>query len=454
MLKSSNDILLLRLLNYLKTEDDGGSSSGGSNSGNNNNNNGVKRIDSMRISSSNSMNSGFGGGGGGGANNASNNNNKNQTLGFQFRSQLKELMYNISLTTPHYIRCIKPNSTNRANVYDSKLILSQLKCCGVIEAIRVSRAGYPNRYLFNDFLQRYHGLLYLFSKQYLLFTNLQHWLQQRSSHMKMKRSAVSNPNYSGNLGTNTDEDDPREITIAFCQQIAFTILSNPAFQIPVNLQDHYQIFLSQCHNHHHHSTNHTTSGFSSTQQINDLLMYTGLQIGITMIFLRRNTFDVLELLRFSLQREKIIIIQSMIRCKQQYYKFNKQRKSCIKLQWKIRQYLAYLQYQYLKQIQASIIIQTRFRTFTIQKKYYYYMACIIRIQCKYRSYQAYQIMKRLKQHAKQMIIAKYYRKYVQQQIYQKYRSAVSTLQRKFRIIQAKKLLIELKIEARSLKKVC
>ena len=49
----------------------------------------------------------------------------------------------------------KPNDTNKPNIFDRKLITSQLRYCGVLEAIRVARAGYPIRFTFSDFIDRY-----------------------------------------------------------------------------------------------------------------------------------------------------------------------------------------------------------------------------------------------------------------------------------------------------------
>eukprot|EP00957_Ditylum_brightwellii_P155279 11821046-Ditylum_brightwellii.AAC.1 len=64
-------------------------------------------------------------------------------VGAQFSAQLRTLRARIDTTTPHYIRCLKPNDDLVPNRFDPKNIVEQLRCGGVLEAVRVSRAGYP-----------------------------------------------------------------------------------------------------------------------------------------------------------------------------------------------------------------------------------------------------------------------------------------------------------------------
>jgi len=54
-------------------------------------------------------------------------------------------METLSSTEPHYIRCIKPNSLNRPQKFENGSVLQQLRSGGVLEAIRISLAGYPTR---------------------------------------------------------------------------------------------------------------------------------------------------------------------------------------------------------------------------------------------------------------------------------------------------------------------
>jgi myosin V len=78
-----------------------------------------------------------------------------ESVGSQFSHQLKELRRRIDTTTPHYIRCLKPNDDLVPDRFDPHVIADQLRCAGVLEVIRVSRVGFPNRYCHEAFIYRY-----------------------------------------------------------------------------------------------------------------------------------------------------------------------------------------------------------------------------------------------------------------------------------------------------------
>lgn len=56
-------------------------------------------------------------------------------------------------------RCIKPNFGLKPDTFDQAMILQQLRCCGVLEVVRIAKAGYPTRYEFKTFALRYQQLL-------------------------------------------------------------------------------------------------------------------------------------------------------------------------------------------------------------------------------------------------------------------------------------------------------
>lgn len=76
------------------------------------------------------------------------------TLGSIFKSSLINLMDTIDSTNAHYIRCIKPNEAKAAWEFEPQMVLSQLRACGVLETIRISCAGYPTRWSFEEFAER------------------------------------------------------------------------------------------------------------------------------------------------------------------------------------------------------------------------------------------------------------------------------------------------------------
>ncbi|KAL0788222.1 hypothetical protein Bca101_004468 [Brassica carinata] len=77
----------------------------------------------------------------------------------KFKGQLFQLMQRLGNTTPHFIRCIKPNNVQSPGLYEQGLVLQQLRCCGVLEVVRISRSGFPTRMSHQKFARRYGFLL-------------------------------------------------------------------------------------------------------------------------------------------------------------------------------------------------------------------------------------------------------------------------------------------------------
>ncbi|MED6185847.1 hypothetical protein PIB30_060943 [Stylosanthes scabra] len=73
----------------------------------------------------------------------------------QFKQQLQSLLETLNATEPHYIRCVKPNNLLKPGIFENNNVLQQLRCGGVMEAIRISCAGYPTRKNFDEFIKRF-----------------------------------------------------------------------------------------------------------------------------------------------------------------------------------------------------------------------------------------------------------------------------------------------------------
>ncbi|KAI8644567.1 P-loop containing nucleoside triphosphate hydrolase protein [Parasitella parasitica] len=81
------------------------------------------------------------------------------TLGSIFKHSLISLMDTIGNTNVHYIRCIKPNEAKVAWEFEPPMVLAQLRACGVLETIRISCLGYPSRWTYEEFADRYYALV-------------------------------------------------------------------------------------------------------------------------------------------------------------------------------------------------------------------------------------------------------------------------------------------------------
>ncbi|XP_022066212.1 unconventional myosin-Ic isoform X1 [Acanthochromis polyacanthus] len=76
----------------------------------------------------------------------------------QFKNSLMKLMEILMSKEPSYVRCIKPNDAKQPGRFDEVLVRHQVKYLGLMENLRVRRAGFAYRRHFEAFLQRYKPL--------------------------------------------------------------------------------------------------------------------------------------------------------------------------------------------------------------------------------------------------------------------------------------------------------
>ncbi|XP_038152569.1 unconventional myosin-Ic isoform X2 [Cyprinodon tularosa] len=76
----------------------------------------------------------------------------------QFKNSLMKLMEILMSKEPSYVRCIKPNDAKQPGRFDEVLVRHQVKYLGLMENLRVRRAGFAYRRRFEAFLQRYKPL--------------------------------------------------------------------------------------------------------------------------------------------------------------------------------------------------------------------------------------------------------------------------------------------------------
>ena len=91
------------------------------------------------------------------------NKRKTVTLASQFKKSLDLLMTTLSQCNPFFVRCVKPNEFKKplvscllyicntivkiisSKIFDRELCCRQLRYSGMLETIRIRRAGYPIR---------------------------------------------------------------------------------------------------------------------------------------------------------------------------------------------------------------------------------------------------------------------------------------------------------------------
>ncbi|TPX58441.1 hypothetical protein PhCBS80983_g03113 [Powellomyces hirtus] len=81
------------------------------------------------------------------------------TAGTQFKNQLVSLVTTLGATTPHYVRCIKPNQQKESFFFDQEMVLSQLRYSGMLDTIRIRKAGYAMRVPFDGFVRDFKCLV-------------------------------------------------------------------------------------------------------------------------------------------------------------------------------------------------------------------------------------------------------------------------------------------------------
>eukprot|EP01125_Pyxidicula_operculata_P006863 TRINITY_DN2356_c0_g1_i3.p1 TRINITY_DN2356_c0_g1~~TRINITY_DN2356_c0_g1_i3.p1 ORF type:complete len:1556 (-),score=486.31 TRINITY_DN2356_c0_g1_i3:1298-5965(-) len=77
------------------------------------------------------------------------------TVTKKFSQSLAELVGTLASSHRHYVRCIKPNDTASPITFIGGKVLTQLRSNGVLETVKLRKAGYANRMPHNLFYERY-----------------------------------------------------------------------------------------------------------------------------------------------------------------------------------------------------------------------------------------------------------------------------------------------------------
>jgi len=73
-----------------------------------------------------------------------------------FSKALNLLMANLKATEPYFVRCVNPNKKKTGTFFKRQVVEDQLRCGGIIEALRVLKLGYPTRVTYDILYNKYH----------------------------------------------------------------------------------------------------------------------------------------------------------------------------------------------------------------------------------------------------------------------------------------------------------
>lgn len=252
---------------------------------------------------------------------------KRITVGGQFSSQLQLLRKRIDATSPHYIRCLKPNDRLEPDNFDSAVIADQLRCAGILEAVRVSRVGYPQRYLHERFVQRY---------QVLALKELQLRRKDATSTFSTpvgfgfhggfvpknhKQTVTGRKSHTTVLSPQkslSSEQECKILIAALTKQLLMAKEKNTTFNVDENIPPQNNTWVSpgKLKKSSKWSTPSPSPSYtpiiSKKKQELDL-MEIGIQMGKTKVFLRQHAFEALELMRGRIKSAAATILNSVFR---------------------------------------------------------------------------------------------------------------------------------------------
>ena len=303
------------------------------------------------------------------------------TVSNEFKDQLQSLMETVTRTEPHFIRCIKPNPQNLPDVYDRPSVCEQLRYGGVLQAVQVSRAGYPVRAGHSDMWLDFKCILPKHSR--VKMENLsprdqaQHMMQVLETELRIPRHPITN-SVSWAVGK----------TLVFMKHDAYERLQSARLKLrsesATKIQAKYRAMMGRKY-------------FA--------------KIKLSMIRLQAIWRGKLARIRAQkLRQEKAaLFLQSVARMTLQRLAFLRARNAAIKIQSVWRGVLTRRKFATLKEDRAASKIQAVWRGKRTRAAYTQLSLAVGEIQRHWRMRAAKMQLRRLKQEAKEVgsLLAKY-----------------------------------------------
>jgi myosin heavy subunit len=262
------------------------------------------------------------------------------SVGAQFKEQLSLLMKSIQVTTPHYIRCLKPNDQNVSDKFDRVRTTEQLRYGGVLEAVRVARSGFPVRLVHAEFFARYRVIANPFCGVRI--------------PLKLDDSA---PN-----GSATSSNRAQDL----CKMLLRAILDDKTPADAGNARA-VKAWAQVC----------GAGGSGAVAQ-------ESVQLGLTKVFLRKTAHDTLEGRRTRRLKQATLTIQCKFRSHQQRKWYVAVVRAVPKLQKVVRGFVARRKVYRLRRTRAAVLLQSFVRAAFARRRYARFRGAAVRLQSGFR----------------------------------------------------------------------
>lgn len=327
------------------------------------------------------------------------------SVGFQFKEQLSDLMDSIYATSPHYIRCLKPNDLNEPDNFNRPRVTEQLRYGGVLEAVRVARSGFPVRLVHHEFFVRYRLILPV---------------------VMMKTPFL--PSF---LKEGTDAKMCKDICEQFVVELRhFTNVTSKEIKSP---RQPFQNYLKFCSSH----------GLSKES----------IQVGLSKVFLRKSSYDILESIRFKRCSIAATIVQSTFRGYGQKMLFRCILAAVCVVQRVSRGMIGRKVARNRRCLYGAIKVQSIWRRYWCVKQYKIFIFAIVHLQSCYRRNRLRRLFLSSRQTRKSLLIQTFWRMHKFHRRFSLIRSMIIWVQCRCRMKIARAVLKKLKVEARDLGKL-
>ncbi|CAH0476738.1 unnamed protein product [Peronospora belbahrii] len=315
------------------------------------------------------------------------------SVGTQFKIQLNELLATVRATTPRYVRCIKPNDSHVSSLFESTRVVEQLRSGGVLEAVRVARAGFPVRLSHQQFLGRYRRVLLLLCKS-----------ANKEFEKKHRRWG--------------------ELDLCL-HQLTQVLLAEEEMQSKAADEEDIQSYQMRC----------------------------GVSLGKTRVFFRRKPYDKLESLRVTVRQGACLIMQAHIRGYIARRSYRRVIQVTVAIQARVRGCLARRYVCWLRAMQQARTLQLRMRQLCARSKFLRARGGVLAVQCLFRCRQATRAVQVIRELQAAIHIATAWRRSFAQRKYRRLCRATLALQCAMRFRLAKRAVKVLRGESRNISKL-